>query len=286
MIRLVSWNVNGIRANIKKGFWGNIEAIHADIIGVQETKSDQEIMQSGILENPNFDFKFHSCSMKKGYSGVATFYPKTSTRDTSDIFETSPSSLSPKISIVESTVGVGDGKFDVEGRIVTTKFTVINPKTDIKDFVLINGYYPQGGRDGRIPYKIEFYHRVHQLACKLRQNGENVILCGDLNTTIGDIDLARPKENKKTTGCLPEEREALDLFLKDGFIDSFRHFYPEKEGAYSYWDQISRARDRNVGWRIDYVLVDQKLLPYVKDAFIFSETLGSDHCPVGIDLDL
>jgi exodeoxyribonuclease III len=127
---------------------------------------------------------------------------------------------------------------------------------------------------------------VYEYVKILRDKGECVILCGDLNTTVADIDLARPKENHKTTGCLPEEREALDWFLRDGFVDSYRHFYPEKEAAYSYWDQITRARDRNVGWRIDYFLVDQKLLPYLKDAYIWSEVMGSDHCPVGVDLDL
>jgi exodeoxyribonuclease III len=272
MIRLVSWNVNGIRANIKKGFWENIANLKPSVFGVQETKSDEEIMKSGIADNSNYDMTFHSCSMKKGYSGVATYY--TSTEN------------SPTLELISSKLGVGDEKFDVEGRLVTTRFKIKNPKTDITEITYINGYYPQGGRDGRIPYKIEFYKLVAEYAKKLRIEGQNVILCGDLNTTVADIDLARPKENRKTTGCLPEEREALDWFLKDGFVDSFRHFYPEKSDSYSYWDQITRARDRNVGWRIDYVLVDKKLLPYVKDSYIWSDVFGSDHCPVGIDLDL
>lgn len=285
MLRLVSWNVNGIRANIKKGFWENVNILKPDVIGIQETKSDETIMRSGVVDTPIFDMVFHSCSMKKGYSGVATFhYKKAVGQD-----ELIPNILEqndPKLTLISSSVGLGDEKFDIEGRVVTTKYSIVSPKTEIKNFVLINGYYPQGGRDGRVPYKIEFYKKMHEYASNLRANGENVILCGDLNTTVGDIDLARPKENRKTTGCLPEEREALDWFLNDGFIDTFRHFYPDREGAYSYWDQITRARERNVGWRIDYFLVDKKLLPYLKDAYIWQEVMGSDHCPVGIDLDL
>jgi exodeoxyribonuclease III len=270
MIRIASWNVNGIRATIKKGFWDSIGIIQPDIIGIQETKSDETIMASGVADHHEFDIKYHSCSMKKGYSGVATF-----------------SRLLPdEILLTSSSIGLGVSVFDIEGRIVTTKYTIKNPKTDIKNFTLINGYYPQGGRDGRIPYKIEFYKEVASYAKKLRDAGEYVILIGDLNTTVGDIDLARPKENRNTTGCLPEEREALDWLLKDGFTDSFRYMYPEKPEMYSYWDQITRARERNVGWRIDYVILDDRLLPFLKQAYIWSEILGSDHCPVGVDLDL
>jgi exodeoxyribonuclease III len=284
MIRLACWNVNGIRANIKKGLWQNIDIIKPDVFGVQETKSDKEIMLSGVTENQTYNMVFHSCSMKKGYSGVATFYQKENDNDS--VFDINLVSNKPKMELYETIEGVGDEKFDIEGRLITTKYKILKPKTDIKQITLINGYYPQGGRDGRVPYKIEFYQKVYEHAKSLREQGENVILCGDLNTTVADIDLARPKENKKTTGCLPEEREALNLFLNDGFVDSFRHFYPNQEAAYTYWDQITRARDRNVGWRIDYFLVDQKLLPYLKDAYIWSDIMGSDHCPLGIDLDL
>lgn len=285
MIRLVSWNVNGIRANIKKGFWENIDILKPDLLGIQETKSDKDIMLSGVVDSPVFDIVFHSCSMKKGYSGVATFHLKNKAQES--VFENiNISHRTPSIELYSSAIGIEDEKFDAEGRLVTTKYKILNPKTNINQITLINGYYPQGGRDGRVPYKIEFYQKVYQYARSLREQGENIILCGDLNTTVGDIDLARPKENRKTTGCLPEEREALNWFLENGFVDSFRHFYPEKVAAYSYWDQITRARDRNVGWRIDYFLVDSKLIPYLKDAYIWPEIMGSDHCPVGIDLDL
>jgi exodeoxyribonuclease III len=269
MIRLVSYNVNGVRANIKKGLWENISSLKLDILGIQETKSDEQIMLSGVADNENFNLSFHSCSMKKGYSGVATYSKKSSS-----------------IELTSSTIGVGDEKYDCEGRMVITKYQLKNPKTDIKTLTLLNGYYPQGGREGRVEYKIGFYKQVLELAKKLQKNGENVLLCGDLNTTVADIDLARPNENRKTTGCLPEEREALNWFVKAGFIDTFRYFYPEKANIYSYWDQITRARERNVGWRIDYFLADKKILPYIKGAFIWEKIMGSDHCPVGIDLDI
>jgi exodeoxyribonuclease III len=269
MFRFISYNVNGIRANLKKGFWDNVLALKPDVVGIQETKSDEEIMKSGVADHTEFDLAFHSCSMKKGYSGVASFSLKTSW-----------------LEVIETKVGVGNETFDVEGRLVTTRYKIVNPKTEIKELTLINGYYPQGGRDGRVPYKIEFYKEVFEYAKKLSDSGQNVLLCGDFNTTVGDIDLARPKENRKTTGCLPEEREALAWFTEGGFVDSYRYFYPEKPDMYTYWDQITRARDRNVGWRIDYFLVDKKLLPHLKQAYIWMDTMGSDHCPVGVDLDV
>ncbi len=272
MFRIISWNVNGIRAGIKKGFWEKLDLLQADVLGVQETKAGADIMNSGVLDNPNYNLNFHSCTMKSGYSGVATL----SKKNTWD---------GKLLEVTSNQVGLGVEDFDVEGRLILTKYKTDSAK--LPSFILINAYYPQGGRGPhRIEYKIKFYKEVKKLADKLRSEGENVFLCGDFNTTVGDIDLARPKENRKTTGCLPEEREALDWFLKDGFVDTFRHFYPTLEGQYSYWDQITRARERNVGWRIDYVLADEKLLPLIKDAFILQDVMGSDHCPVGISLDI
>jgi exodeoxyribonuclease III len=273
MLRLLSWNVNGIRAGLKKGFWEKLTELKPDILGIQETKAGPDIMQSGILDNDIYSINFHSSTMKAGYSGVAIFSANK------------PFNSDLKLEVVESKSGLGIEEFDVEGRIVLTKYKSSSEK--LPTFVIINGYYPQGGRGPhRIEYKIEFYKKVKQLADKLRKEGEKVMLCGDFNTTVGDIDLARPKENKNTTGCLPEEREALDWFLKDGFVDTFRHFYPELKDKYSYWDQITRARERNVGWRIDYWLADKTLLPLIKDAYILDQVMGSDHCPVGIDLDI
>lgn len=284
MIKLISWNINGIRAAIKKGLWDKVKDISPDLISFQETKAGEDIMNKPLVDSENWDKVFHSATMKKGYSGVATYYP---TSDNQNMFDLALGSSSHKLTTELVQIGLGLPKFDEEGRLVITKHTIENPKTEIKDFVIINGYYPQGGRGPhRVEYKIEFYKEVHKLANKLRKKGENVLLCGDLNTTVADIDLARPKQNKNNTGCLLEEREALDWFLNDGFIDTFRHFYPDKPDMYSYWDQITRARERNVGWRIDYWLADEKILPYIKDSFILTEVMGSDHAPVGINLDL
>lgn len=298
IIKLLSWNINGFRAAIKKGFWEKVDQTDADIICLQETKSDSEIMLSEIVSHPNYSMIFHSCSMKKGYSGVATLCRGSALQTTSKnehklssgegIFSQNSDVVKKKylssIILTNKQIGLGIEKFDVEGRLVVAKYKVAD--SDFT-FTILNGYFPQGGRGPeRIEYKIEFYQEVFNLACKLRKSGEKVIVCGDLNTTVGDIDLARPKENRKTTGCLPEEREALDIFLKNGFVDSFRHFYPELGGKYSYWDQITRARERNVGWRIDYFLVDELLLPYLKKAYIMDEIMGSDHCPVAIDLEV
>lgn len=253
-LKLISWNVNGIRAVVKKGFWPSLQSLQPDIWCVQETKSDGEVMeklfskfhpenldQAGLFETDkalmmeeekSFGIVWHSATMRKGYSGVATFWE------------------SEKVKIGDYKIGISDPIYDVEGRLVETE--VCDMEGNYL-FTLINAYYPQGGRGPhRIEYKIEFYKEVKKRTVELKKLGKKVVLCGDFNTTVTDIDLARPKENRKTTGCLPEEREALDWFLKDGFLDSFRHFYPDTPDRYSYWDQITRARERNVGWRIDY----------------------------------
>ena len=289
-LKLFSWNVNGFRAAIKKGFWEKMNQMDLDLISLQETKSDSEVMSSKAVQNPSFDLEFFSCSMKKGYSGVATLTRngKKETLPDDDLFELDDKNVEEtqenKLILKSVQKGLGIEEFDVEGRMLITQYVV---RDSDFEFTLLNGYFPQGGRGQyRIDYKIKFYEAVFKLADKLRNEGQNVIICGDLNTTVGDIDLARPKENRKTTGCLPEEREALDLFLKNGFVDSFRHFYPDLPGKYSYWDQITRARERNVGWRIDYFLVDEKLLPKLKNAEIHDQVFGSDHCPVSIEFDL
>ena len=285
MLRLLSWNVNGIRAAVKKGLWEKLAEMNVDILGIQETKAGADIMASGVAEHTDYTLNFYSCSMKAGYSGVALLSKKTSKQLSNKDGEDNESLDNINLEVAATQAGLGIEEFDVEGRFIMNKYTTSSSK--LPEFTVINCYYPQGGRgQHRIVYKIEFYKKVKELADKLRKDGQKVMLCGDFNTTVGDIDLARPKENRKTTGCLPEEREALDLFLKDGFVDTFRHFYPELEAKYSYWDQITRARERNVGWRIDYWLVDETLLPLIKDALILDQVMGSDHCPVGIELDI
>ncbi len=282
-IKLISWNINGFRAAIKKGFWEKVQQLDPDIICLQETKSDIEIMSSEVVKHSDYSMVFNSCSMKKGYSGVATLFKNEYKNKTSDdLFLTEKTvTTNPKILQTDYFISLDIPEFDVEGRLVVTKFKNIEKNFE---FTLLNGYFPQGGRGPeRIAYKIRFYEAVYKLANEMREKGEKIIICGDLNTTVTDIDLARPKENKNTTGCLPEERDALDLFLKNGYIDSFRYFYPD-EAKYTYWDQITRARERNVGWRIDYFLVDESLVPMLKSAEILNDVFGSDHCPVSIEL--
>jgi exodeoxyribonuclease III len=270
-----TWNVNGIRAIQKKGFWDNLKLLKCDVISIQETKTDGEKMvpESEIIRSNGWDIEYFSATNRKGYSGVATLIPGGN--NTSGLFledKIAPSFLVQK--------GLLIPEFDEEGRIVVTNHNV--PEHNIT-VTLINGYYPQGGRGPhRIEYKIRFYKKVVELAKKLSNEGNYVMLCGDLNTTVADIDLARPAQNRKTTGCLPEEREALNWFKKAGFTDVFRHFYPKKADVYTYWDQITRARDRNVGWRIDYFLADAKTLLLIKDCMVHSEIMGSDHCPVSV----
>ncbi|MEM1312745.1 MAG: exodeoxyribonuclease III [Patescibacteria group bacterium] len=289
-IKLISWNVNGLRAAIKKGLWEKVITLNPDVLCIQETKSDALIMASPRVQHPDYSMVYHSCSMKKGYSGVATYSKLGGNELTdselfqSDIKKDIDVLKSAKIQVSSSQVGVGKPEFDVEGRLTTVKYSDWQGNYC---FTLLNGYFPQGGRGPeRIAYKIGFYKEVFNLAQQLRSKGEKIIICGDLNTTVGDIDLARPKENRKTTGCLPEEREALNLFLNNGYIDSFRHFYPQKPDKYTYWDQITRARERNVGWRIDYFLVDTNLIPQLENAEILDQVMGSDHCPVTIELSI
>jgi exodeoxyribonuclease III len=298
-VKLISWNINGLRAAIKKGFWEKINLLQPDIIALQETKSDAEIMNSQVVRHTDYEMVFHSCSMKKGYSGVATLTKVSNTTPqnpefSSELFgdpdcqnlisKPNITNFQQKIFAAEYQIGLGLEEFDIEGRLTVVKY---HDTQDNYVFTLLNGYFPQGGRGPeRIAYKIKFYQEVYNLAKKLQSQGEKIIICGDLNTTVGDIDLARPKENRNTTGCLPEEREAMDLFLNDGFVDSFRHFYPDTPDKYSYWDQITRARERNVGWRIDYFLVDSQLLPRLKSAEILDQVMGSDHCPVIIELEI
>ncbi|GAB4144257.1 MAG: exodeoxyribonuclease III [Patescibacteria group bacterium] len=283
-MKLYSFNVNGIRAIGRKGFWEWLYNTQPDILCIQEIKADDLIMAQLKSEHPEiklnllnnlddnalineadsengleYNLFWHSCTMKKGYSGTAILFKK-------NLFK----SFTRKI-------GIGNQKFDIEGRMTILE----NEK-----FCLFNGYFPQGGREGRVAYKIEFYEELLELLSRYKNEGKKIIVCGDLNTTVTDIDLARPKENRNTTGCLPEEREVLQKYFDFGLIDSFRYFYPDLAGKYSYWDQITRARERNVGWRIDYFLVDKELRQNMVDAQILDQVFGSDHCPVLLELDI
>jgi len=253
--RLISWNVNGIRAIQKKGFLDWLLKDDPDVLCIQETKARPDQLDQSLTEVPGYRVCFASAE-RKGYSGVAVY------------------SKDEPLSV---QTGLGISEFDSEGRTLICEFP---------DFTLYNIYYPNGkASPERLDFKMRFYDAFLDHANALKENGKNLVICGDVNTAHQEIDLARPKENAKVSGFLPEEREWIDVFLSDGYLDTFRMFTKEG-GHYSWWDYKTRARERNIGWRIDYFFVSDGLKSQVTDAFILKDVFGSDHCPIGIELDL
>lgn len=253
-LRLLSWNVNGIRAIHKKGFvdWALKE--NPDILCLQETKAHPEQLPKELISIDDYESFFSHSKIKKGYSGVAVY---------------------TKIKPQEIRDGFGIPKFDDEGRILIL---------DYKEFILFNIYFPNGKMsEERLQYKMDFYDAFLEYVDNLLKQGRKLVICGDVNTAHKEIDLARPKENEKTSGFLPIERQWIDKFLSHGFVDTFRMFN-DQPGNYTWWDMQSRARERNVGWRIDYFFVSENFRKNVKNAFILPEVMGSDHCPVGIEI--
>ncbi len=255
-MKLISWNVNGIRAVIKKGFTEWIAKESPDVLCLQETKAEEDQVPMDIkMLAP---YKTFWCSgVKKGYSGTATFT------------KTEPFS-------VKYGFGMAP-EFDCEGRTIITEF---------KDFTLFNIYFPNGQKDDiRLKYKLAFYDATLEYCETLRRQGRELIICGDYNTAHNEIDLARPEDNTKVSGFLRIERDWMDKIEKLGYIDTFRHFNPDKPGAYTWWSMRTAARSRNVGWRLDYFYVTEKLAAKVKKAEILSDIEGSDHCPVSIEIE-
>ncbi|MBF0503940.1 MAG: exodeoxyribonuclease III [Candidatus Omnitrophica bacterium] len=252
-MKILSWNVNGIRAIEKKGFLEWLFKESPDIICLQETKAHPQQLTENLIKPAGYH-SYWASAEKKGYSGVC-IYSKIKPRSLNE--------------------GLGIKEFDSEGRTLMA---------DYKDFVLFNIYYPNGGAGNkRVPFKMRFYDAFLEKAEKLRKLGRKIIVTGDVNTAHTEIDLARPKENVKNTGFLPEEREWVSKFIRCGYVDTFRHFTKEG-GHYTWWDYYTAARARDVGWRIDYFFVTENLLPKLINAFILKEVMGSDHCPVGIEL--
>lgn len=257
-MRVVSWNVNGLRACAKKGFADFLARSKADVIGVQEVRAFPEQLPDDIRAPSGWHSSF-SPAERPGYSGVGIFSRREPRR------------------IVTS---LGDSRLDIEGRLQIARFDGL---------AVINAYFPKGsGKDrdnSRVPYKLDFYRAVFEEMQKLRRRGP-VLVMGDYNTAHCEIDLARPKDNRKNSGFLPEERAEVDRWIEAGWIDTFRALHPDEEGHYTWWTQRGGARQRNVGWRIDYVLASPSAMKRVRDAFIWPDALGSDHCPVGVDLDI
>ncbi len=257
-IKLVSWNVNGLRAVIKKDFLSSLNILDADIVALQETKL-QEDQRTEEMINPDGYHSFWAYStVKKGYSGVAAY-----TRWKPEKVKT----------------GINIPRFDAEGRIL---------EMDFKDFIFFNIYFPNGQMsDERLQYKLDFYDAFFEYTDRLRDDGRSIIITGDFNTAHNEIDLKHPKANENRSGFLRIERDWLDRIVERGYVDTFRHFYPE-EVKYSWWTYRFNARKNNAGWRIDYFFVSKDIIDngWIKDAFIDSDILGSDHCPVGIVMAL
>ncbi len=253
-MKIYSWNVNGIRAAHKKGeFLGLLDKYQPDILCVQETKAQPEQLDEELLAPMGYQSYFESAD-KKGYSGVALY--------------TRHKPIHVK--------NMGLNEFDSEGRFMEAKF---------KDFTLINAYFPNSQAKGkRLDYKIAFCDSMLAYCAELISQGENIIICGDYNIAHTEIDLARPKDNEENPGFLPEERAWMTKFLDSGYIDTFRHFNPEKI-QYSWWSYRTRARERNIGWRIDYHCINKEFLSRVKSVDILNDVMGSDHCPVFIEID-
>ena len=252
-VRILSWNVNGLRAVAKKGFLLWLQKVSPDVLCLQEIKAMKAQLPPDVLHAPGYEFFIHS-AQRPGYSGVATF---------------------SKQKPVKVNTGFGMERFDNEGRVLETEFP---------EFTLFNIYFPNG-KSGpeRLQYKMDFYEYYLKYFEKLRQQGKKLVICGDVNTAHREIDLARPKENSKISGFLPIEREWMDKLVSKGFIDTFRVF-DQGPAKYTWWDVISGARARNVGWRIDYFFISDDLRPNLEEAFILPDVMGSDHCPVGVVL--
>ena len=257
-MRIISWNTNGLRATVKQGNFTPLFAFNnPDIVCFQETKCEPEQLDESTRNLKGYNSYFSYSKGRKGYSGVAIYSKE-------------------KPSKVE--YGIGIQKFDDEGRIVIAYYS---------KFILINCYFPNGGGGPeRLRYKLEFYDAFLIYINKLKNKGHDVIFTGDVNTAHNEIDLARPKENEKSTGFLLVERAWMDEVVNNGWLDIFRSINPDKKDIYTYWDQKTRARDRNVGWRIDYFFTNQSFIKKIKGFRTLSDYLGSDHCPIMIDINI
>lgn len=254
-MRLVSWNVNGIRAVAKKGFADSVKIMDGDVLCLQETKAHIEQLTPDIMDIEGYTSYFHS-GERKGYSGTAVYTKKE------------PLSIS---------YGLEDDTFNHEGRTM---------EMDFGDFILYNIYFPNGGQGPeRLAFKLAFYDCFLEKIDRQIRGGKNIIVCGDVNTAHREIDLSNPASNAKNSGFMPEERVYMDVFAQKGLVDSFRMLYPDKEKMYTWWSYQSAARSRNVGWRIDYFFITEALRGRVKESGMFSDIEGSDHCPIYLDLE-
>lgn len=249
-MKLISWNVNGLRACVSKGFLDYFKEADADIFCIQETKLQGNQID---LELPGYE-QYWNYAEKKGYSGTAVF---------------------TKIKPISVKYGIGMDEHDHEGRVITLEY---------EDFYLVNAYIPNSQRElARLEYRMKWEDDFRKYLMEL-DKVKPIIYCGDLNVAHKEIDLKNPKSNRRNAGFTDEERDKMTKLLDSGFVDSFRYFYPDKEDAYTWWSYMGNARAKNVGWRIDYFIVSERLKDRMKDAEIHSHVMGSDHCPIMLEL--
>lgn len=255
-MKLISWNVNGLRAAMNKGFNEFFKEIDADIFCIQETKMQKDQITDDIRELFKDRYEYWNSAIKKGYSGTAVF---------------------SKIKPEKVTYGINIEEHDQEGRVITLEY---------KNFYLVNCYTPNSQRElTRLEYRIKWEDNFREYLKQLNNN-KPVILCGDLNVAHNEIDLKNPTTNRHNAGFTDEERNQMTKLLNIGFVDSFRYLYPDKTEIYSWWSYMFHAREKNVGWRIDYFIVSKRIADKIIDAKIHTDILGSDHCPIELEIDL
>ncbi|MFO7890323.1 MAG: exodeoxyribonuclease III [bacterium] len=255
MIKIYSWNVNGIRACARKGFIEWVKHTEPDILAVQEIKAKPEQLEENLKNIEGYKSYWYPAE-RKGYSGVA-LYSKTE-----------PITIEP----------LGNEQFDTEGRTIVAHYP---------SFILINCYFPNSqGKGARLGFKLSFCNTILDLCNQLVATGKNIVLCGDFNIAHTAIDLKNPKANEKNAGYLPEEREWMSTFLSAGYTDIFRKYHPDQPGLYTWWSYRFKAREKDIGWRIDYHCVNNRFVPVVNEAKIHKTVMGSDHCPISITLDV
>ena len=253
-MKLISWNVNGLRAAIQKGFAQFFQTVNADIFCIQETKMQEDQIDLSIESIFQGYYAYWNSAIKKGYSGTAVFTKKKP---------------------MKVTYGIGIEEHDTEGRVITLEF---------EDFYLVNCYTPNSKRElERLDYRMVWEDAFRNYLLQLDKE-KPVILCGDLNVAHEEIDLKNPKTNRHNAGFTDEERTKMTKLLDSGFTDSFRYLYPNKENCYTWWSYMFHAREKNAGWRIDYFIVSKSIENKIKDSIIYAEVFGSDHCPVGLEI--
>jgi exodeoxyribonuclease-3 len=257
-LKLVSWNVNGLRAVLKKDFFKTFKSMDADVIAIQEIKLQEPQLTDEMRNVADYTSYWSYATEKKGYSGVGVY-----------------TNIPPN----EARYGTGESKYDKEGRVIELIF---------EDFNFFNIYFPNGQMsEERLNYKLDFYKRFFKYADNLKDEGRSLIICGDYNTAHNEIDLKNPKANENTSGFLRVERDWLDRMVANGYVDTFRHYHPDTV-KYSWWTYRFKARERNIGWRIDYFFVTQDIIEkrWIKEAYIDNSIYGSDHCPIGLILEI